>query len=126
MAENETLDNNSLAKHAVVALAIAGISLAFMVMGYGPRWEAYLVSALLALGFLIASLFRWPSSEWLGLLSLCVLLLSMFWDPDKPLSAATGLALTILSALTAQGKGVFAPPIPAGANKVEAEPGNIG
>ena len=92
-----------LAQRVVWATLMIGIALIFILSGREPGWQPFAISGLLALSFLITA-FAFPnSSQWVGMLAMAVLLMTMFWERDKPLSAITGVVLTFLNALSARG-----------------------
>lgn len=91
-----------LAQRVVMATIMIGIALVFILSGREPGWQPFAISGLLALSFLITA-FAFPNnSQWVGLLAFAVLLLAMFWERGKPLAAVTGIALTLLNALSAR------------------------
>jgi asparagine N-glycosylation enzyme membrane subunit Stt3 len=92
-----------LARHIVVAVSMAGAALAFILSGREPGWTPFLASAILAVLFLIATTLRWQGRAWLGVLALAVLMLSIFWNPDKPMNTVFGVVIAFLSVLNAQG-----------------------
>jgi len=87
---------------------MVGIALAFILSGREPGWQPFAVSGLLAISFLITA-FAFPeSSQWVGMLALAVLLMAMFWDRDKPLTAVMGVLLTLLNAFSSRYGAMFA------------------
>ena len=97
--------NATLTKYVVVSALMIGVALAFVLFERPPGWQPFAVSGLLAGACLIATLSMWRGSGWLGLLALSVLLLSMFWERERPLSGSVGLVLTALSALKSYQRG---------------------
>jgi hypothetical protein len=95
----------TLTRQVVISALIAGIALAFVLFGQPPGWQPFAVSGLLAGACLITTLSLWRGSGWLGLLALSVLLLSMFWERERPLSGSVGLVLAALSALKSYQRG---------------------
>jgi asparagine N-glycosylation enzyme membrane subunit Stt3 len=99
---SEDTRDTLLARHIVVAVSMAGAALVFILNGREPGWTPFLASAILAGLFLIATMLMWRDRTWLGVLALAVLLLSIFWDPDKPMNTVFGVVVAILSVLNAQ------------------------
>lgn len=96
-----------LAQRVVFATVMIGIALTFILSGREPGWQPFAVSGLLAISFLITAFTLPDSSQWVGILALAVLLMSMFWERDKPLAAVVGTALAFLNALSARQSAMF-------------------
>jgi peptidoglycan/LPS O-acetylase OafA/YrhL len=86
-------------QQVVLSVLLTGVAIAYVLLGHEPGWQAYVISGVLAVGFLIASLAMWRGSNWLGLMALAALLLAMFWKEGRPLNAVVGLVLAILSGI---------------------------
>jgi ABC-type Fe3+-siderophore transport system permease subunit len=95
--------DKSLAQHAVLAVSMIGVALVFILNGRDPGWQPFLASVILALGFLIVTLLAWKRREWLAVLALAVLLLSVFWDRERPFDVVFGVVIVVISVLNAQG-----------------------
>jgi hypothetical protein len=91
--------STTLTRQVIVSALLAGIALVFILFGQPPGWQPFAVSGILAGACLITALSMWRGSRWLGLLALSVLLLSMFWERERPLTGSVGLVLAVLSTL---------------------------
>ena len=101
--QNTDTNLPNLTRRTVLATVMVGIALTFILIEKEPGWQPFLAGGLLAIGFLLASLAVWASSEWLELLALAVLLLAMLWDREKPMGAVVGIALVTLNILQTHG-----------------------
>lgn len=89
-------------QHVVLSTLLAGIAIAYILLGRHPGWQAYVVSGVVAIFFLVSTLADWRRSSLIGSLALSVLLVAMFWKQDRPYNILVGIGLALLSLLRAQ------------------------
>jgi Na+/proline symporter len=101
------MPDNRLTQRVVVAIAMIGIALVFILSGREPGWQPFAISGLLAISFLITAFAMPDSSQWIGILALIVLMMTMFWERGRPLAALSGVILAFLNALNSQHSGML-------------------
>ena len=89
-------------QHVVLSMLLAGIAIAYILLGRQPGWQAYLVSGIIALFFLVSTLADWRRSSLVGSFALSVLLVAMFWKHDRPYNILVGIGLAVLSLIRAR------------------------
>jgi hypothetical protein len=92
-------------RQTVVATSLIGTGLIFVLLNRPPGPAAFVATVLIGVGYLLTTLARWRGSFVLGILALAVLLLAMFWEPERPWAGLIGLsfaALNILEGLRAE------------------------
>jgi hypothetical protein len=84
-------------QQVVLSTLLVGVAMTYFVIGRDP-WKAFVISGGVSIVFLAASLAMWKRSNWVGVLSLTVLFVAMFWDEARPASGIAGAILAMLSA----------------------------
>lgn len=87
------------------ATAIMGVAIAYIILGWGPGWQAYGAAFLLAFFYLVATAAQIQAAEWIGLLAFAVLLIALFWRADQPWDALVGILVAGLSMLNRSREG---------------------
>ena len=95
--DEKPLPAKSAVQQVVLATLMVGVAVVYFVVGRNP-WKAFVFSGVVSILFLAASLAMWKRSNWVGVLSLAVLFIAMFWDEARPASGILGALLAFLSA----------------------------
>ena len=92
----------SLSQQVVVGVSLIGVSLISILGRNEPISYLFVGSIGLAFIYLLTVFLEWKGRYWIGVLAFSVLVLSIFWNTDKPLNGLAGLILVILTVLNAQ------------------------
>lgn len=90
-----------LANRVVIGTVMAGVALAFLVLGRQPGWPAFLVAAGITGVFVLASMAMWRGSGWLGLAAFTLLIAIISYGKEGFAGIGTAVLLTALCLMRA-------------------------
>jgi hypothetical protein len=81
---------------------MAGVAMAFLVLGQPPGWPAFVIVGALIVVFLLASLAMWRGSGWLGLIAFTLLVAVAFYGKEGLVGIGVAVFLVALSLMSAK------------------------
>jgi len=90
------MTNSTMLKNIRMSVALLGIAVAFIALGLKPPLRPFIAGAVLSAAFVLATIAMWRGASLIGLVAMVVVIVSVVYEPMRPISSIIGFILGTL------------------------------